>query len=286
MPRWNVGLKSTATLAGLALTGAVATPGRTLAQSYTQAPVQTEVQQAQAWPAPSPGPPPNPKPALLRAQAPRSRKQPAKTQPTQVQTEGPAAPAAPTPEAAPNTGRMSLSLGADWASAYYFRGIATTRTAATTCSRMPRSVSHAGEQGPPQLAHVRPGIWNNFHYGNGPLVNPSDPKFWFESDLYLKLSATWWDTLATAVTYTYYTSPNDSFATYADVGLSVGLNDAKWLGDFANPTSCSRSKRRGKLWPAPTARRASTWGLAWPRVHVLRGLLDPAPRESAHDLRL
>ena len=28
---------------------------------------------------------------------------------------------------APNTGRVSLGLGADWASAYYFRGIANVQ---------------------------------------------------------------------------------------------------------------------------------------------------------------
>ncbi len=116
--------------------------------------MQTEVQQAQA-PAPSPPPPP-PAPA----QAP----EPSPAQPTQVQTQGPAAPAAPTPEAAPNTGRVSLSLGADWVSAYYFRGIATTQNGGN-------NVQPYGEigfrllenMGPLTSLTASPGIWNNWH---------------------------------------------------------------------------------------------------------------------------
>jgi hypothetical protein len=195
-----------AAVAGLALTGAVATPGPALAQSSTPAPVQTEVQQAQA-PAPSPA------------------------QPTQ------AAPA-PAPEAAPNTGRISLLLGTDWASAYYFRGIATTQNGGN-------NVQPYGEiglrllenMGPLTSLSVAPGIWTNLHSGGGLLVTPSDPKLWTETDFYFKLSAVWWEVLTTSATYTYYTSPNNTFTSYSDLGLSVALNDSKWLGAFAlNPS--------------------------------------------------
>jgi hypothetical protein len=139
---------------------------------------------------------------------------------------------------APNTGRVSLGLGMDWASAYYFRGIANTQNGGSNLQPYAeigfKLLENAGSLSSLTLS---PGIWNNFHYGSGTLVGPSDPKFWLESDLYAKLTATWWDVLTTGVTYTYYTSPNDTFATYADVGLSLGLNDAKWLGDFAlNPS--------------------------------------------------
>ena len=102
--------------------------------------------------------------------------------------------------------------------------------------------------GPLSSLVIAPGIWNNFQYGkDGRLVEPSDPRFWFESDLYLKLSATWWDVLTTGVTYTYYTSPNDSFTTYADVGLGFSLNDSKWLGAFAlNPSLLFAFETKGE----------------------------------------
>jgi hypothetical protein len=204
-----------AAVVALALTGALATPGPASAQSPIPPPAQTEVQQAQA-------PPPAPSPA----------------QPTQVQTEGPAAPAAATPEAAPNTGRVSLTLGADWASAYYFRGIATTQNGGN-------NVQPYGEigfrilenKGPLTSLTASPGIWNNWHWGGGLLVEPADPDFWTEADLYFKLNAVWWEVLSTSVTYTYYTSPNDTFTSYSDVGLGFALSDAKWLGGVAlNPS--------------------------------------------------
>jgi hypothetical protein len=210
-----------AVIAALVLTGAVATPVPALAQSSTPAAVPTEVQQAQA-PAPAQKPEPTPSPA----------------QPTQVQTEGPAAPGAPAPEAAPNTGRVSLTLGADWASAYYFRGIATTQNGGN-------NVQPYGEigfrllenMGPLTSLTASPGVWNNWHYGGGLLVEPSDPDFWTEADLYFKLNAVWWEVLSTSVTYTYYTSPNNTFTSYSDVGLGFALSDSKWLGAFAlNPS--------------------------------------------------
>jgi hypothetical protein len=221
MLRWNVWRKWRAALAVLALTGVVATPVLPVAQSSTPAPVTTEVQQAQA-PTPAQKPEPAPSPA----------------EPPQVQTEGPAAPAAPAPEAAANTGRVSLSLGADWASAYYFRGIATTQNGGN-------NVQPYGEigfrllenMGPLTSLHVSPGIWNNWHWGGGLLVEPSDPTFWTEADLYFKMNAVWWEVFSTSVTFTYYTSPNNTFSSYSDVGLGFALSDAKWLGRFAlNPS--------------------------------------------------
>jgi hypothetical protein len=174
---------------------------------------------------------------------------PASAQQTDTQAQGPAATGVPADEVkAPNTGRVSLGLGADWASAYYFRGIANEQNGGSNVQPYAEiGFKLLDNVGPLTSLVITPGIWNNFHYGDGKLVEPADPKFWFESDLYAKLTATWWDVFTTGVTYTYYTSPNDSFETYADVGLSFGLNDAKWLGDFAlNPSLLFAFEARGE----------------------------------------
>jgi hypothetical protein len=149
----------------------------------------------------------------------------------------------------PNTGRVSLNLGADWASAYYFRGIANVQNGGSNVQPYAElGVKLIENAGPLSSLVIAPGIWNNFQYGDdGRLVEPSDPRFWFESDLYAKLSATWGEVLTTGVTYTHYTSPNDSFSTYADIGLGLSLNDAKWLGAFAlNPSLLFAFETKGE----------------------------------------
>jgi hypothetical protein len=149
----------------------------------------------------------------------------------------------------PNSGRVSLNLGADWASAYYFRGIANVQNGGSNVQPYAEIGFKLLENvGPLSALVISPGIWNNFQYGDdGRLVEPSDPRFWFEADLYAKLSATWGEVLTTGVTYTHYTSPNDSFTTYADVGLGLSLNDAKWLGAFAlNPSLLLAFETKGE----------------------------------------
>jgi hypothetical protein len=141
-----------------------------------------------------------------------------------------------------------LLLGADWASAYYFRGIVSEQNGGNNVQPYAEiGFKLLDNVGPLTSLVIAPGIWNNWHYGGGTVVAPSDPKFWFEADLYIKLTATWWEVLSTSVTYTYYTSPNDSFASYADVGLSFSLADSKWLGAFAlNPSILFAFETKGE----------------------------------------
>jgi hypothetical protein len=218
-----------AAVVGLALAAAIALPGPASAQQSS-----TEVQvQAQA---PAPAQPPEGQP-----------------RPRGDSTQGPAvSPEAATQEGGPNTGRVGLVLGVDWFSAYYFRGIANTQNGGN-------NVQPYGEigfrilenMGPLTSLSVGGGFWNNWHYGGGTLVEPSDPKFWFEADIYAKVSTTWWEVLTAGVTYTYYTSPNDSFPTFADVGLYANLNDSKWLGAFAlNPSIIFAFETKGEALPA------------------------------------
>jgi hypothetical protein len=164
----------------------------------------------------------------------------------------------------PNTGRVSLGLGADWASAYYFRGIANVQNGGSNVQPYAEvGLKLLDSVGPLTALTLAPGIWNNFQYGEeGRLVEPSDPRFWFESDLYLKLSATWAEVFTTGVTYTYYTSPNDSFSTYADVGLSLSLNDAKWLGAFAlNPSLLFAFETKGEALASADGNKGIYMGL-------------------------
>ncbi len=188
---------------------------------------------------------------------------PSLTSAQQTEMHAQASGASASEEKPPNTGRVSLGLGMDWASAYYFRGIANEQNGGSNLQPYAEiGFKLLDNVGPLSSLVLSPGIWNNFHYGDGRLVEPSDPKFWLESDLYAKLTATWWDVFTTGVTYTYYTSPNDSFATYADVGLSFGLNDAKWLGDFAfNPSLLFAFETQGEALASDTGKKGIYMGI-------------------------
>src|SRR5262245_63184742 len=144
--------RARAVVAGLALAAGAATPVPASAQSSSPASAQTEVQQAQA---------PTPSPA----------------QPAPGQTPGAAAPAAPAEPPGPNTGAISLTGGTDWASAYYFRGIATTQNGGNNVQPYAEIGFRLLENmGPLTSLSVAPGIWANLHTGGGLVVPPSDPK--------------------------------------------------------------------------------------------------------------
>src|SRR5262245_25829877 len=146
-----------AVFAGLALAGAAATPVPASAQSSSPAAAQTEVQQAQA-PAPSPA------------------------QPAPAQAPGAAAPAAPAEPPGPNTGAISFTGGTDWASAYYFRGIATDQNGGNNVQPYAEIAFRLLENlGPPQSMSVGPATWAKLHSGGGLVVPPSDPKGWTET---------------------------------------------------------------------------------------------------------
>jgi hypothetical protein len=154
-----------------------------------------------------------------------------------VSAQQPTASADTPPEAKPNTGRIALNLGVDWVSEYFFRGIAQQVGGVNFQPYASVSFKLVENAGPLTALTATPGIWNNWHTGGGNFVEPVDPEFWYEADLTFALAATLWENVTMGLTYTAYTSPNDSFATVQELAFGVNLNDSKWLGPFAlNPS--------------------------------------------------
>jgi hypothetical protein len=136
-----------------------------------------------------------------------------------------------------NTGRISLNMGVDWVTEYFFRGIAQQVGGVNFQPYGSVAFTLVDNAGPLTALTATPGIWNNWHAGGGNLVEPVDPEFWYESDLYFTLAATLGEAVTVGLTYTAYTSPNDSFGTVQELALSLTLNDSQWLGAFAlNPS--------------------------------------------------
>jgi hypothetical protein len=157
-----------------------------------------------------------------------------------------APPATPAPEArpaveakGPNTGRVSISAGVDWTSAYFFRGIKQETEDLILQPYGELTFKLLDNAGALTSLSLTAGMWNSLHTGptGSDSLTASDPKVWYELDGYGKLSAVLWEDLTTYVLYTAYISPNNAFNTVQEVALGFAYNDAKLLGPYAlNPS--------------------------------------------------
>lgn len=161
----------------------------------------------------------------------------------QAQTPAPpaTAPAPPAPEAAkaPNTGRVSISAGVDWTSAYFFRGIKQETEDLILQPYGEVTFKLVENAGALTALALTGGIWNSLHTGATGSDSPTatDPKVWYELDGYFKLSAVLVEDFTASVIYTAYLSPNNVFNTVQEVAVGFAYNDAKLLGPFAvNPS--------------------------------------------------
>jgi hypothetical protein len=139
----------------------------------------------------------------------------------------------------PNAGRLSVSAGVDWTSAYFFRGIKQETEDLILQPYGELTFRLVENAGPLTSLSLTAGMWNSLHTGptGSDSLTASDPKAWYELDGYGKLSAILWEDLTTYVLYTAYLSPNNVFNTVQEVAVGVAYNDAKILGPLAlNPS--------------------------------------------------
>lgn len=81
------------------------------------------------------------------------------------------------------------------------------------------------------------GSWNSVHGDAGAASSSDDTvEHWYESDLYLSLTAAF-GAWTVGATYTWYTSPADAFRTVNELAFTVGYDDSEHLGAWAlNPS--------------------------------------------------
>lgn len=143
-------------------------------------------------------------------------------------------------EPGPNTGRIALNAGVDVPSRYYFRGILQEKEDYIVQPFADVTFKlYEDKEGPISALNLTVGVWNSLH--GGPTGEDGtatvDPKVWYEADFFSTLSLTLFEDFTTAVTYTAYMSPNDSFPTVQEMSVTLSYNDSKLLGAFAlNPT--------------------------------------------------
>lgn len=149
----------------------------------------------------------------------------------------------------PNTGRIALSAGVDFPTAYYFRGI--LQEDEDYIVQPYGDVTFTLYEGKEVLNAVTftLGTWNSLHGGPTGVEDSAnqDPKMWYESDFYAKVGTTLVEDLTAELIYTAYMSPNGRFTTVQELALGLSYNDAKLLGPFAlNPSAVLAFEVKGQ----------------------------------------
>jgi uncharacterized protein (TIGR02001 family) len=139
-----------------------------------------------------------------------------------------AAPAA-AQDASPNGGAITLSGALDFTNAYMFRGIKQESDGLIMQPYLDLGVSLYKGEGSVKSFGLNIGTWNSLHGFNlTGTDNLRNHKLWYESDFYAGMSFGMTGGVTTAVTFTAYTSPNDSFETVNEIAFKVSLDDAKY----------------------------------------------------------
>jgi hypothetical protein len=161
-----------------------------------------------------------------------------------------AKPEAKAEEKGPNTGAVSVLMGMDWTSAYFFRGIQQENQGWILQPYGEITFKLLEDLGPLNALGVSIGSWNSLHGGPTGIEGgdlSQDPKMWYESDFYTRIGTTLFEDVSAGIIYTAYMSPNGRFETVQEIAFSFGYNDAKLLGPFAlNPSALLAVEVKGQ----------------------------------------
>jgi hypothetical protein len=132
----------------------------------------------------------------------------------------------------PNNGNVSLSLGFDVVTAYFFRGMAQENKGLIVQPYAEASFNLVNTDVISMDAYV--GTWNSVHSEQTSSGAPgADTNQWYESDFYFGLSYGLPFGLGFDISYTVYYGPSGSFAPTEEVGFGLTFDDSEYLGDFA-----------------------------------------------------
>jgi len=136
-----------------------------------------------------------------------------------------ASPAAAQAPVDPNPGKITLTGGIDFASAYMFRGLRQDDTGVIMWPFGDVGIAVYEGAGGVKSVSANIGTWNSLHTGNTGLDGLSG-ELWYESDFYTTLSLGFDYGMTLGATYTAYTSPNNSFSTVKEIAFKLAVDDS------------------------------------------------------------
>lgn len=141
------------------------------------------------------------------------------------------APVAPEPPPI-NNGAVSLSLGADITTHYYFRGVLQEDQGVIVQPYAEVGFNLFSGDGQLNSVDLTVGTWSSLHSEHTLSSGTND--IFYETDYYVGVSATVMEKISAGITYYAYTSPNGAFATVQEIDVSLGYDDTGLImEDFA-----------------------------------------------------
>lgn len=128
----------------------------------------------------------------------------------------------------PNGGKLSVSGGLDWTTAYFFRGYNQEDTGLILQPYAQITASLVDEDDLTVSAYI--GTWNSVHSKH--TGASSSPNSWYEQDVYGGVDVGLGPVTIGAI-YTYYTYPSDAFETIQEIGGKISFDDSVFWGEDA-----------------------------------------------------
>lgn len=151
---------------------------------------------------------------------------------TALMAQQPAAPAAPAAEPAMNNSKLSLTVGVDFYTHYFFRGILQENQGFIAQPYAEVGFKLFEADGPISSGTFKFGTWNSFH-DNDTAAASTGMKSWYEADFYAGFSFGVMKDYTVDVIWTAYGSPNDGFDTIHDITLGFGYVGDNIVGKLA-----------------------------------------------------
>jgi hypothetical protein len=130
-------------------------------------------------------------------------------------------------EAAVNTGKISLTGGADIATAYFFRGYLQEDQGVIVQPFFNIFFKLSDSETNPVTAYI--GTWNSFQ-SEHTLADEGSFDSWYESDLYGGVDFGFGGGFTLGAIYTLYSYPNGAFDTIEEVGVKLSYDDTDKFG--------------------------------------------------------
>jgi hypothetical protein len=136
-----------------------------------------------------------------------------------------------------NNGKVAFSLGSDFTTAYFFRGILQERNGFIWQPYGGITFKLAEDVGYGVIDNIdfSLGTWNSVQ--SEQTFASSAPRNWFESDVLVGFTMGLWGFVSTNLTYVAYTFPNGAYGVAQELDWTTTFNDSGLLGPFAlNPS--------------------------------------------------